>query len=364
MKAKVKAAVFIGKGKPFEIREFPVPEVGYGAIIAKVRMSTICGSDLHTWKGKRKMAGPVILGHEILGEIKELGRGIKTDVMGKPLNVGDRITWTIMVNCGRCYYCCIKQIPQKCINLYKYGHETCTDPPHLNGGLAEYIYIKEGTGVFKVPDELSDEEVTPINCALATMVNGLETIGMGINENVVIQGAGLLGIYTISLLKELGAGKIISIDINDYRLKIAEEFGADYVINSSDYSSDKIIREIKNLTNGYGVDLAIEVSGNPAVIPQGVGMLCMGGRYLIAGSVFPEANFTLDGNIITTKMVTIKGIHNYNTGHLGEALRFMVRVHKKYPFQKIIEYKFSLNEIEEAFNISARQKALRVAVIP
>ncbi len=364
MKNKAKAAVFIGAGKPFEIREFPIPDPGPKAILAKVKMVTICGSDLHTWKGKRKISGPTILGHEILGEIKELGEGVKKDILGHPLSLGDRITWTVMASCGRCYYCCIKQISQKCIHLYKYGHESCMDPPHLNGGLAEYIYIQSGTGVFKVPDELSDKEVTPINCALATMVNGLDTIGINPNDNVVIQGAGMLGIYTIALLKEFGAGKVICLDINDYRLKIAEKFGADYVINSRNFSDNKVISEIRGMTNGYGADLVIEVSGNPSVIPQGVEMLCIGGRYLIVGTVFPEANFSLDGYLITTKMATIKGIHNYNTRHLGEALTFLTRTHNKYPYGSLVEYNFSLEEIDKAFKVASEQRVLRVAVIP
>ena len=111
---KAKAAVFLGSGKPFEIREFPLQEVKPGAILAKVKMTTICGSDLHTWQGKRSAPLPIILGHEILGEIKELGKGVEKDSMGNTLTAGNRITWSVMASCGKCYYCMIKRIPQKC----------------------------------------------------------------------------------------------------------------------------------------------------------------------------------------------------------------------------------------------------------
>jgi putative phosphonate catabolism associated alcohol dehydrogenase len=361
---KAKAAVFSGPGKPFEIREFPLPEVGPGAILAKVRMSTICGSDLHTWQGKRSAPVPIILGHEISGEVKELGEGVEKDLTGNPLAVGDRITWTIMASCGKCYYCRIKQIPQKCIHLYKYGHESCQEPPHLNGGLAEYIYIKPGTGVFKIPDELSDEEVTPINCALATMVNGLETIKVEFGDNVVIQGAGMLGINAVALLKNRGAGRIIVLDKVTHRLNLAGAFGADYTINVGNKSADEICRKIKDLTSGRGADLVIEVSGVPSVIPQGIEMLRIGGKYLIVGTVFPDAKFTLDGYLMTTKMVTIKGIHNYDACHLGKALNFIIKAHHKYPFKKLITHQFNLNEINKAFNVSAEQRTVRVAVSP
>lgn len=361
---KAKAAVFLGAGKPFEIQEFPLPEVEPGGTLVKVSMSTVCGSDLHTWQGKRNAPLPIILGHEIVGVIVEIGEGINSDVYGNPLVAGDRITWTIMASCGRCYYCKMKRLPQKCLHLFKYGHESCQHPPYLNGGLAEYIYLKPGTGIFKIPEELSDEEVTPINCALATVVNGLETIEIQLGDNVVIQGAGMLGLNAVALLRERGAGKIISLDKDQQRLKLAEEFGADEVIDVNQNKTDEIISMIRNLTNGYGADVVIEVSGAPSVIPQGIEMLRIGGRYLLIGTVFPNANFTLDGYLITTKMITIKGIHNYEVRHLGEGLNFIARIHNRYPFNKLVGNKFGLDRAANAFALSVEGKSIRVAVVP
>ena len=360
----MRAAVFVGTGKPFEIRQFPLPEVEPGAVLARIRMTTICGSDLHTWQGKRSAPLPIILGHEIVGEIKEIGEGLTIDIMGQSLSAGDRITWTVMASCGRCYYCRMKGLPQKCLNLFKYGHESCQEPTHLNGGLAEYIYIKPGTGVFKVPDELSDEEVAPANCALATMVNGLETIEVHSGDTVVIQGAGMLGLYAMVLLKEQGAGKIIITDMKQKRLETAEEFGADLTIDVTKYSPDKIIKKIIDLSGGRGADLVIEVCGAPSVIAPGIEMLSIGGRYLIVGTVFPGAKFTLDGYLVTTKMVTLKGIHNYDVRHLGEGLNFIARTHHKYPFKRLVTQQFKLNEADKAFDASAERRTVRVAVCP
>ena len=361
---KAKAAVFLGAGRPFELREFPLSEVEPGAILVKVRMSTICGSDLHSWQGKRKVPLPIILGHEIVGEIEEIGEGVNRDVLGNRLVKGDRITWTIMANCGRCYYCRMKGLPQKCLNLFKYGHESCQHPPYLNGGLAEYIYLKPGTGIFKIPEELSDEEITPINCALATVVNGLETIEIQPEDNVVVQGAGMLGINAVVLLRERGAGKIISLDKDQQRLELAEKFGADEIINVSQKEPAEVISLIKDLTGGYGADVVIEVSGVPSVIPQGIEMLRIGGRYLLIGTVFPQANFTLDGYLITTKMITIKGVHNYETRHLGEGLGFVARTHNKYHFSELVTHRFNLQEVDQAFAVASNRQAIRVAIVP
>jgi putative phosphonate catabolism associated alcohol dehydrogenase len=361
---KAKAAVFYGAGKPFQIQEFPLLEVEPGGVLVKVSMSTICGSDLHTWHGKRDAPLPVILGHEISGEIAEIGKDVTEDIMGNPLAVGDRITWTIMASCGRCYYCKMKNLPQKCLHLFKYGHESCQHYPYLHGGLAEYIYLKPGTGIFKIPEELSDEEVTPINCALATVVNGLETIEIHPEDNVVVQGAGMLGICAIALLRERSAGKIIALDKEQHRLQFARQFGADEIINVNQTKPSEFLPLIKDLTRGYGADVVIEVSGNPDVIPQGIEMLSIGGRYLLIGTVFPEANFTLDGYLMTTKIVTLKGVHNYETRHLGEGLTFVARTHKKYPFSKLITHHLNLEEVNEAFELATNLSAIRVAVIP
>ncbi len=359
-----RAAVFLGTGKPFEIRQFPLPQIESEGILVKVSMSTICGSDLHTWGGKRETPLPAILGHEIVGRIEEIGEKAREDLMGNRLNIDDRITWTIMASCGRCYFCRMKQLPQKCLHLFKYGHESCRQPPHLNGGMAEYIYLKPGTGIFKIPEELSDEEVAPASCALATVVNGLESIEIQLGDNVVVQGAGMLGINAVTLLREMGAEKIISLGKDRTRLEFARKFGADEIINVKQKKQTEIFSLIKDLTGGHGADVVIEASGNPKVIPQGMEMLRKGGRYLLMGTVFPHANFTLDGYTVTTKMITIKGIHNYHARHLGEGLLFMTKNHRKYPFSKLVTHRFGLHELDRAFALASKRQTIRVAVVP
>ncbi len=362
---KAKAAVFLGPGKPFKIQEFPLPEIEAGGILVKVRMSTICGSDVNTWQGKRDAPLPIILGHEIVGEIKEMDKDITQDTLGNPLSIGDRITWTIMASCGRCYYCAMKRLPQKCLSLYKYGHESCQHPPYLNGGLAEYIYLRPGTAIFKIPDELSDEEAAPLNCAMGTVMNSVETIGVELGDNVVIEGVGMLGISAVALLREKGAGKIIALDKNQNRLEIAKEFGADEVINVTQKEPAEILSRInKDITCGYGIDVVIDVSGSSQVIPQGIEMLRIGGRYVLVGTTFPKAIFTLDGYVITTKMITIKGIHNYHAHHLAQGLCFVARTHRKYPFGKLVTHRFNLQQVDQAFALASSGQSHRVAVVP
>ena len=357
-----KAAVFTGVGRPFEIREFPLKKSDE-LMLVKISRSTVCGSDIHTWTGRRSAPLPVILGHEITGKIISMGDGEHTDISGKPLKEGDRVTWTIMSSCGQCYYCLLG-FPQKCLHLFKYGHASCDISPHLNGGFAEYIYLKKGTGIVKLPDAITDEEAVPINCALSTVVNGLETIGFHQGERVLIQGAGVLGLYAVSLLRERGAGKIIVIDACENRLNLAAEFGADVCLNIGNLSPDSIIKQVADMTEGIGVDLAVEVCGVPGAILQGLDMLRIGARYLVVGMVFPNADITLDTSILVKKILTLKGIHNYAPRHLAEAVDFVHRTKDKYPFKKLVSHTFSLRDLDEAFKVSHERKAIRVSVIP
>lgn len=361
---KGKAMVFNGTGKPFEMKEFPMMDPEPGAIWVRVTMSTICGSDLHTVLGHRPAPVPIILGHEITGKIVALGKGVKTDTMGRPLKEGDRVTWTIFASCGKCYFCKIKSLPMKCTSLFKYGHETCVNPPHLNGGYAEYCYITPGTFVFKVHDSLADEEVTPVNCGLATVVQAYDAIGIQPEDNIVVQGAGTLGLYAAAVARDRGAGKVIVVDMVPERLEMARKFGADALINARDCSDQEMIQKVMDLTGGWGADLAVEVAGTPKVVPAGLKMLRKGGRYVEVGNVFPGAKFEVDGYDIITRLITIKGVHNYDALQLGESLGFVERTKDIYPFKDLVTHKLPLEKLAEGMKITEERKAIRVAIYP
>ena len=223
------AAVFEKVGEDIKLKSFTLPErIERKAALVKVRFSTICGSDLHTISGRRTEPTPLILGHEIVGEIVETGADLVYDGYGEKLNIGDRISWTIMASCGECFFC-RNNLPQKCVKLKKYGHTSIEDQDvksPLLGGYGEYVYILPGTTVFKVPENLSDEIAAPANCALSTVMNAVETISIRKGDIVLIQGGGLLGLNACALASEAGADEIILTDILDSRLETAKKFGA------------------------------------------------------------------------------------------------------------------------------------------
>ena len=362
MGKECKAAVFSKVGKPLEMRQFKLPhKLEPGAALCKVKMSTICGSDLHTISGRRTEPAPLILGHEIIGEIVALGSDLKNDGFGDKLEVGDRVSWSIMASCGRCFYCEL-DLPQKCEKLCKYGHTCCNEPPHLTGGYAEYIYLFPGTAIYKIPADIPDEIATPANCALSTVINAVETIGLSKKETVLIQGAGLLGLNLVALAVEAGVKKIFVTDVVKSRLDLAGKFGANFCINVKDLACEEVVSQIRDQTDGYGVDVAFEICGVKEAVGLAVESLRIGGRYLIAGLVMPGSDLGIDGNQLTRKYLTVKGIHNYNPEHLGMALKFLEKYSRKYPYDELIGKVFSLSQINEAVESASTGKHIRIGV--
>ena len=364
MAKTAKAAVMTTAGKDLEIREYPLPRVDPGCILVKVTCCTICGSDVHSWTGRRAAPTPMILGHEIVGRIVELGAGVTHDSGDRPLQIGDRITWTIMDNCGKCYYCREKELMMKCRHLKKYGHDNCDDPPHFVGGFAEYCYITPGTCVIRIPDILSDEEVAPANCALATVVAGWEAAGVKPFENVLIQGAGALGFYAAALAKHYGCRRIIVTDILDHRLDFIKVFGATDAINVGGMSDKEIVRMIQKMTDGFGVDCAMEVAGIPDLIPTGLKCLRTGGRYVEIGNSAPGASFSYDACDIVWRRLTLKGIHNYDVRHLQAGVDLLAQTHDKFPFKDMVTDRVDLTNINDGMRLADSGKAIRVAVHP
>jgi len=356
--------VFVQTGQPIETRAFPLPEsLEPGAALCKIDLSTICGSDLHTIEGRRQEPAPLILGHEIVGRVAALGPGLDKDWLGNPLKVGDRITWSIVVACGDCFYC-KRDLPQKCESLVKYGHCCCEEEHPLTGGFSEYIYLHPRTCIVKLPDTVSDVMAAPANCVLATAVNALDAVSFMPGESVLIQGAGLLGVYLSALCKESGASRVFVTDVHAERLATVQQFGADVGVDLSAVSLEGAEALILAETDGRGVDVAFEACGVSAVVPHGLELLCKGGRYLVAGLVSPNSPINIPGEVLTRNCISLVGIHNYRPEHLVRAIEFLESAAERYPLHEIVGEVLPLSRFDDAVEVAKAQKHLRVAVRP
>ena len=359
-----RAAVYDAPNEPFKIREFPVRDVYADEVLVRITMSTICRSDIHSYQGHRPNPCPGILGHEIVGIIEQLGQNMNHDMRGDPLAIGKRITWTEFFHEGESYYRDVHDLPQKSVGVRKYGHDLATKDPHFLGGFAEYCYIQPGTGILNLPNEITDEEATPLNCGVATMISVTEAAQINMGETVVVQGLGLLGLYGCAIAKARGARRVIGLDVVANRLAIARKFGADETFDVSALSVGDLIDKVRAACPPDGADVCIEVCGHPDVIKTGIKMLRTGGRYIIAGLVNPNANIIIDGNEILRKMITLKGVHNYHPRQLIQALDFVMANRERFPFREIVDSTFTLDQLDEAFSCATDLSVLRAAIIP
>jgi putative phosphonate catabolism associated alcohol dehydrogenase len=356
-------AVYDAPNAPFRIESRPLRSPRPGEVLVHIRMSTICRSDIHSYQGHRPNPCPGLLGHEIIGDIVALGEGVDYDMRGDPLSVGNRVTWSEYFIPGPNYFTEVLDLPQKSPGVDKYGHMAVTGEPHHHGGFGEYCYILPHSWILRLPESLSDEEATPINCGVATMIAITEAAGVRMGQTVVIQGLGLLGLYGAAIAKARGARLVIGLDGDAVRRERATRFGVDLAL---DAAGDRkgLLAEIAVHCRPAGADVAIEVCGAPDAITLGIDMLRIGGTYVLGGVVNPQAMVTFDANLILRKMLTLRGVHNYHPRNLIEALDFVVANRERFPFHELVDGKYPLDRVGEAMRDAAERRVLRAAILP
>ncbi len=353
------AAIFSGHGEPFGLEEFPVPAPGPGEILVDISCSTICGSDLHTWHGRRQEPVPCVLGHEIVGRIVAFGpRAPRIDLRGDFLSEGDRITWTLAASCGECFFC-RRALPQKCEHLFKYGHSSISPGLEFSGGFAECCLLRAGTGIVKLPDELPDALAAPANCAVATVTAAFRHAGPVQGTTVAILGCGVLGLTAIAMARHLGAAEVIACDIDPHRTGLARDFGSSAFSQPGDLTTTA-----RELTRGRGADVTMEFSGASTAVSGAFAATRTGGVSIIAGTTTPGGKVEIDPNDLVRRMLTIHGLHNYVPGDLVTATDFLIGSAGRFPFASLRGESFPLQEIETAFASSGSHPGVRTAVIP
>lgn len=363
-----RAVVAFGPDRPMEIREYPVLPPEPDQIVVRITMASICGSDLHMWRGEMPNlgTGAIVPGHEMAGTVHQLGADWSSDSLGRPLREGDRVTFSFFNPCGRCWACLSNTA--RCPN--RYSRRAPADvPPHFHGAYADYHVVKPGQWVFKVPDQLPDELVAPVNCALSQVLYSLHRIGIWLGDTVVIQGAGGLGLYASAVAKEMGAGQVIVVDRIKERLALARRFGADATINIDELPTRaERVQLVRERTEGRGADVALEVAGVPAVVQEGLEMLRFGGRYCLVGNIVPGAEGTIVPHDIIRTSREVLGVVGYEAWAIPRSLEFLARTREKYPFDELVSHRYPLEEVNRAFQESewahGQGKVTRAVLVP
>lgn len=353
------AVVYTAPGSPLEINTLALPQLAAGEVLVEMALCTLCGSDLHTYFGRRSTPTPTVLGHEILGRIVALGPGDTIhDFYGRPLELGQRITWSIAASCGSCFYC-RHELPQKCAQLVKYGHEPLQPDFMLSGGLASHCHLKPGTTIVPIPAGLADEVACPANCATATVTGALRLANVQPGEVVLLHGGGMLGLTACAMLHARGVRDIVLCEPHAERRELARQFGASHTLPPDEQALGALLRD---LTAGRGADAAFEFSGASQSVAQQLDHLRKGGRCVLVGTTLPTEPLSIDPERITRACWTIRGLHNYGPADLAHAVEFLAVHGDAYPFADLVTRVFPLDEATVAFEYAESSKAPRVGL--
>ncbi len=240
-----------------------------------------------------------------------------------------------------------------------------TEAPHFNAAYGQYYYLRRGQALFKVPDNVPDDLAGPANCALAQVIDGLAQGNVGVGDTLVIQGAGGLGLYAITVARERGVSRILVIDGVESRLDMAREFGADETMLLAEFPTpESRIQRVKQLTDGWGADAVLELVGFASVVPEGIDMLCSGGRYLMVGNINQQQKVELHPSRLVHGGKTLFGLMWYRPDSLRQALTFLSTRADRYPFHRILSHRYPLKSADEAFHDQDAGKVQRAALMP
>lgn len=350
----------------FDVKEFPMPEVGDDDILVRVEGCGVCGTDAHEFKRDPFGLIPVALGHEGTGEIVKMGKNVKKDSAGKELKLGDKVV-TCMI---------FKDDPE--ITMFDLNKQNVggadvygllpDDDVHLNGWFSDYILIRKGSTVFNVSDLDLDSRILIEPCAV--LVHAVEraktTNILRFNSRVVVQGCGPIGLICIAVLRTMGIENITAVDGNEMRLSFAKEMGASETVNFAEYKGiEALAGAVKDSFGGHLADFAFQCTGSPVAhaniykfIRNGGG-LCELGFFINGGDATINPHFDICSKEITTVGSWVYTLRDYAT-----TFDFLKRAKGiGLPMEKLITHRFALEDINEALKTNLAMKGLKIAIV-
>ena len=335
MDALVKPAPGVG----LELRQVPVPEPGPGEVLIKIHKTAICGTDVHIYDwnvwAQEHVKPPMVIGHEYVGEIAALGAGVDN------LSVGQKVSGEGHITCGHCRNCHNGNI-QWC----KYTNSVGVD---RDGAFAEYVCIPE-SNVIIIPENLPEDVVAFFDA----VGNATHTALMWnlVGEDVLITGAGPIGIIAAGICKYAGARRVVITDVNDYRLELARSMGADAAVNVAREDLNAVMQK-QGLVEGF--DIGLEMSGNGSALDQMVGVMRNGGKISLLG--ISNKPVPMDMNNIICKGLTLQGIYGRKMDNWHQ-MSYMVQ--GGLDLSPVITHRYHYTQFQEGFDAMNSGKSGKV----
>jgi L-iditol 2-dehydrogenase len=330
----------------FRMEDIEIPQIGFGEVLLKLKACGLCGTDIH--KAIHKTVNPeTILGHEYAGEIVKVGEGVTK------FKVGDRVAGAIHVPCFTCHYCQRQQY-----TLCPEFKETNIDP----GGFAEYIRLSQRhvrNLLFKIPDTMSYLHASlaePVACC----IHGQKAADIRPGDNVLIMGAGPIGLIHGQLLKHKDVGNVIISDVSSYKLSKAKEFGIDYAVNIKHESLKDVVDKV---TNNQGVDTVIIAAGVSSLLQEAVQLLRRGGRVICFSPFDRNPEVTIDAGRFFKDEISIVGTYSVSPYEFEEAILHISN--GTINAEKMITHEMAIEQVGEAITFAANpdEQVIKVVII-
>lgn len=359
----VQAATLVAP-RLLEVRDYPFPsELEPGAVLLRMIASGICGTDKHTFRGEtvqyagtameRSTPFPIIQGHENLGIVEAVGPGGALTHDGTALRIGDRVVPAPNRACGVCRNC-LRGFPYYlCRNLENYGNSlTCAEPPHLFGGWAEYLYLRPGTAVFRVPHDLPSEvavltEIFAVTHSLERLAAIRRPGGFLPGDTVAVVGVGSLGMAHLVKAALMGAARVIAVDKSAKRLALARRLvNADTVLVGS--TDDDARAEVSELTDGEGADVVVNATGFPGSFALAASLVRDAGTILEVGAFVDMGPEPFNPAVLCGRSLNVMGTGGEDLQAYAGTLALLARHEAAIPFAEMVSHTFRIADAAQA----------------
>ena len=345
-KKTMTAAVLYGKSD-VRIEQTPVPRIGKGEVLVRIKAALTCGTDLKTYRQgfhARMITPPSVFGHELSGVVEKVGKGVNGFAPGM------RVVSANSGPCNECYFC------------RKNRHNLCENLQFINGAYAEFIKIPETIvrqNLLILPDSVSFEEAAMVE-PLACVLRAVEQTGIAQGDTVVLIGTGPIGLMFVQTIKSLGA-RVIALDKEEHRLNAAKSMGADHILDSTHANA---VEQVRNLTEeNRGADVVIEAVGLKETWQQAMKMIRRGGTINLFGGCPSGTQIPLDSTLIHYSEITVKASFHHTPGHICEALAAIQS--GRFNAKRLITGRESLTSLGSVLErLLERSGDLKIAIIP
>ena len=285
-------ALLLKSYKELEVVDLPTPEIGPDDLLVRVKACGICGSDVHGFDGSSgRRIPPLVMGHEAAGVVAATGANVRN------FHDGDRVTFDSTVSCGKCFYCCRGEI-NLCDNRQVLG-VSCGDY-RRHGAFAEYVVVPQNIA-YKLPDSLAFEHAALIE-AVSVAVHAVNITPINLGDTALVVGTGMIGLLVLQAVRLAGSARVIAVDLDDAKLEVARQFGADDLLNPK---TCDVQARIAELTNGRGAAVAIEAVGATDPIKTCISGVRKGGTVTLVGNITPKIEIPLQA--VVTRQIRLQG---------------------------------------------------------